>query len=331
MNGLVRWMVLGAAACLGMSCGSDSSNGPGSPPDETPPPRPTHVRIAAIGDGEVWLSWSPVVDLGAVRYVVYRAVGDSAAIQVDTTVAAAYKDSGLVYEAEYTYFVTAMDAAGNQSFASERVGGQPYNTLAPLAPTGLRAFAHNLEMLQQRDIVLDWDGNAESDLARYRVYRSLLPTFTPDSTTLRAEVTTPRFVDQEVEVGTTYYFRVTAVDRGGKESQSSEEAADVPLALPQLEAPVRGELASAMPTFRWRAVAGARCYQVVVTTSPTSGEISDILPTPQTQVVFAGRVDRDGKSIVLVSGRIYHWKVIASTREDALENSVSGVESFKVR
>ncbi|MEW6756003.1 MAG: hypothetical protein AB1505_34240, partial [Candidatus Latescibacterota bacterium] len=242
-----------------------------------------------------------------------------------------FQDAGLVYETEYTYFVTAMDAAGNQSFASERVSGQPFNSLGPLAPTGLRAFAHNLYILSQLDIALDWDASPESDLAQYRVYRSLLSTFAPDSTTLRAAVTAPRFVDEEVQVGTVYHYRVTALDRGGKESQPSEEVSDIPLALPELEAPVQGALASATPTFRWQPVAGARRYQVVVTTSPTSGEISAIPPTAQTAAVWVGRPERDGRPTALSPGQLYYWKVIASTRQDGLENSVSRVESFKVR
>lgn len=315
-------------------CGGDSSSGSDSDSDQTPPARPGNLRVEKIRDGEVWLSWNPVVEEGEeMFYVVYRTADGGEPAAVDSTFRTAYQDFGLEYETEYTYHVTAVDEAGNESAASSQVSGQPFNNLAPLAPTGLRAFAHNLSLFAQLtvDISLDWDANDETDLVGYRVYRSTEPNFAIGEGVLRTEVVNPRFVDEEVEVGTFYYFKVTAVDRGGKESPISDEVVDVPLPQAELVTPVQGELTSSEPQFSWHPVPGARTYQVVVTTSPTSGEISAMPLTADTMAVFVGRSLQGGKSAVLETGQLYYWKLIASTRENGQENSVSGVESFKIR
>ena len=323
-------LVLASLAWL-WSCGGDSDS-PAASDDSTTPDAPADLRVDKIRDGEVWLSWNAVEEKVVdeeITYVIYRAEGQQEAVAVDTTFRTTFQDLGLKYETEYTYYVKAVDAAGNESPPSNLVNGQPFNNLAPLAPTGLRAFAHNL--LDQRDLALDWDVNVETDLIGYRVYRSVEADMRVGEDLLLAEVIQPRFVDEEVEVGTVYYYKITAVDRGGKESPSTEEASDVPLPLPELVAPVQGELTSPEPGFRWRVVPGAMNYRVIVTTSRTSGEISAMPLTTDTTAVFVGRAASGGDDAALESGELYYWKLIASTRENGQENSVSQVESFKIR
>jgi len=319
--------VLGAGIWL-WSCGGDGS-GAGPDQDDGPPPPPANLRVEKIRDGEVWLNWKESEE-GAV-YVVYRSEDEGEAAAVDSTFRTDFQDRGLEYEIEYTYYITAVDVADNESLPSNTVSGQPFNNLAPLAPTGVRAFAHNIFILDQLDISLDWDANEEADLVGYRVYRSTEADFAVGTALLRIQVETPRFVDEEVEVGTVYYYRITAVDRGSKESAASPAVRDVALPLPELVAPVQGEITSSKPTFRWRPVHGARTYRVIVTTSPTSGEISAMPLTSDTTAVFAGRSLPEGGNVVLESGQLYYWKLIVSTREDGAENAVSRVESFKVR
>ena len=178
---------------------------------------------------------------------------------------------------------------------------------------------------------LDWDPNRESDLDHYRVYRGEGVGPTPEAEFLVAQVDDPRYLDHEVVVGTVYHYIVTAVDKGGKESLASQLVSDVPLAVPELEAPIEGVLSSSTPVFRWNAVPEALNYRVVVTSSPVSGEVSDMPLTNLTTANFVGRTLANGEVVQLESGQIYYWKVIVSTKADGLENSVSRLESFKVR
>ncbi|MGY8826426.1 MAG: fibronectin type III domain-containing protein [Candidatus Latescibacterota bacterium] len=324
------WLLSGLLVGLLYSCGGDGGSGAG--PDSEPlPDAPATLRVSKIGDGEIQLNWGAVADEGDVIYVVYRAEDDGEAVAVDSTFRTQFGDRALEYEIEYTYYVTAVDNFGREGQRSNAVSGQPFNNLAPLAPTSLRAIAHNIEIFDQLEIALDWDVNEEADLVGYRVYRSTAPDFAVAADFLRAEVATPRFEDDQIEVSTVYYYQVTAYDRGNKESEGSLGARDVALPAAELVEPVEGELAPAQPVFTWRAIAEALSYQVVITTSPTSGEISAIALTGDTTAVFKGRVLSGNQAAVLESGAIYYWKVIASTKEGGVENSVSAIEDFKVR
>ena len=105
---------------------------------------------------------------------------------------------------------------------------------------------------------------------------------------------------------------------------------DVALPSPVLLAPVEGAATAAPSTFTWGRLPEARAFRVIVTTSPTSGEVSDMPLTSDTTAVFVGRV-KDGRLVELELGQVYYWKVVASTHAEGIENSVSRVERFKVR
>lgn len=328
MKRLILMLVLGTGVWM-TACGGDSSGGPQLSPDIVPPDRPSNLQVGKIGDGEIQLTWAAPADSDWTFFVVYRAASAEPALAVDTTFQTQFDDRGLEYEVEYTYHVTAVDGAANESGPSNSVSGQPFNTLSPQAPTGLRAGARNIVIFDQLDILLDWNDNTEADFEFYRVYRAEEANFS--DVVLRTAVAEPRFVDEEVEIGVRYFYRIAAVDRGGKESVPSESVSDAALAVTVLTEPLQGELTSPTPTFHWQAVPEALTYQVIVTTSPTSGEISAMPLTSDTSAVFQGRSLDSDVTVTLESGEIYYWKVIASTRSNGAENSVSIVESFKVR
>ena len=309
-------------------CGGDGEKGTSPVATADPPQAPRALSVERIGDGEVWLNWQVAEGEDEVLYVVYRSVGDGASVAIDSTFQTRYKDQGLRYELEYTYRVTAING-GDESDPSNAVSGQPLNSLTPQVPTSVRAMAHHLEVLGQLDIALDWADNAETDLAGYRVYRSTEQGFTPSVEHLLMQVSGPGFVDEEIEVGTVYYYRITAIDLGGKESNASEEISDIALPSPVLLVPVAGEETAAPLTFTWGRLPEARAFRVIVTTSLTSGEVSDMPLTSDTTAVFTGRI-KEGRLVSLEPGQVYYWKVVASTHTEGIENSVSRVESFKV-
>ena len=309
-------------------CGGDGEKGTSPVATVDPPQAPRALSVERIGDGEVWLNWQAAEGDDEVLYVVYRSVGDDAAVAIDSTFQTRYKDQGLQYELEYTYRVTAINGGG-ESTPSNAISGQPLNSLTPQTPTAVRAVAHHLEVLGQLDIALDWSENPETDLVGYRVYRSTEAGFTPSVEHLLMQVSGPGFIDEGVEVGTVYYYRITAIDGGGKESNASEEVSDVALPSPVLLVPVAGEETAAPLTFTWGRLPEARAFRVIVTTSLTSGEVSDMPLTSDTTAVFTGRI-KEGRLVTLEPGQVYYWKVVASTHAEGVENSVSRVESFRV-
>lgn len=99
-----------------------------------------------------------------------------------------------------------------------------HRTLAAQTPTGL------VSRTGDRSIVLHWDKGTASDIAGYRVYRSLTnggPFILLSGTTL---VTSPGFCDVSSSVlnGNTNYYQVTAVDTNSQESTPSTTLAAVP-------------------------------------------------------------------------------------------------------
>ena len=89
----------------------------------------------------------------------------------------------------------------------------------PVAPIGLKAIA-----VSSSSIDLDWRDNTESDLVGYKVYRSTMSNFTPGSSNFVKQVTTSSYIDTGLNADTTYYYKVTAVNTNGDESQPSAQA-----------------------------------------------------------------------------------------------------------
>ena len=317
---------------LNFSCG-DEKKTPNDPRQFSLLAAPI-LRLESIGDGEVSLFWSTVSADYDLLYRVSRSSDNDPKFfeESDSISGTEFIDRGLEYTTEYSYRVAAVDQFGRLGEWSNTVSGQPFNNRTPESPVKLRAFAHNIPLLNQLDISLDWDENAEADLVGYRVYRSTVEEIVPTEENLLVEVVDARYVDQTVEVGTTYFYVVTAVDRGDKESQISFVASDTPLRLPSLVAPIEGVLTKTPVVFRWNPVPKATGYRVIVTTSPTSGEISEMELTPalNTTAIFMGRLLSGKQRIELESGKIYYWKVIGSTHSSGVENTVSSISSFKV-
>ena len=99
----------------------------------------------------------------------------------------------------------------------------PEDTVPPALVTELEAFVH---VGNSPNVSLHWKPGTEPDLAGYRVYRSEIryASGTTKRGTSRVEaleldvVTTPTFVDENVIVGESYRYAVTAIDAAGNES-----------------------------------------------------------------------------------------------------------------
>src|SRR5262245_51724909 len=68
-----------------------------------------------------------------------------------------------------------------------------------------------------QSVVVHWDPNTDSDLAGYRVYRSLNSTGPFVSLTPSLQVS-PGFCDLSVSNGRTNFYQITAVSTGSQES-----------------------------------------------------------------------------------------------------------------
>lgn len=189
--------------------------------DRTAPDAPTGLSAETNADGEPELSWTPSASGDVEEQHIYRATGgqgDWARIDTVGAQAASYTDtSALTEEETYDYRVTAEDEAENESAPSNEVSVTIPDMTAPAAPTGLTAEVVG------GDIVLGWDDNTEGDLDHYVIYRGTDPN--PDQA--HDTSTTSDYTDASVVEGVTYYYRVTAVDDAGNESDYSGEVSEV--------------------------------------------------------------------------------------------------------
>jgi hypothetical protein len=302
--------------------GCDSS--PSKPNiDVTPPAVPQGLTIDRIGNGAVELSWSAVRDADLKGYSVYWRGGAS----VDTlnanklfTTSTAASISGLDYNTIYFFAVTALDRNGNESAFSIQERGIPSNITSPSPPSGVDLVGENIDYPK---ITVFWTANTEPDLANYRIYRALSPGGLADSTSYIATVTKENYSDIKVEIGVAYYYRVTAVDKGGWESAPSSVISDYVLPKVRLISPVNFGYVGTIPTFTWTGIQGAKKYNIVVTTSRIGGEILNIeVDNSATKFTYNGKTR-------LISGNTYYWRVGAISRSEI--NSVSDTGSFVVQ
>ena len=82
------------------------------------------------------------------------------------------------------------------------------DTTAPSIPTGLAAAVGT-----GRAVSLDWNDNTEPDFSEYGIYRKTTAVTPANANTSKiAEVRASRFVDTDVDIGTTYYYWLNAYD-----------------------------------------------------------------------------------------------------------------------
>ncbi|WP_371660861.1 fibronectin type III domain-containing protein [Streptomyces sp. NBC_00280] len=134
--------------------------------DRTAPAAPTGLETSHSLSG-IWIEWTAVT--GASSYRVYRAPsGSSSYVSIGNMTTASYLDTSAVEESTYTYQVTALDTASNESARSAAVKATRPDATAPPAVTGLTVTP------TEYGFSLTWDPNPAPDLGRYLVYRGEL-------------------------------------------------------------------------------------------------------------------------------------------------------------
>jgi fibronectin type 3 domain-containing protein len=187
--------------------------------------------VASAGNTQVVVSWAvPASDGGSpiTGYNVYR--GTSPAGESTTPIATnvsptSFTDTGLTDGTTYYYTVTAVNAIG-ESPQSAEASATPL-AAAPSAPTGLVATAGN------QQVALTWVAPASdggSLITGYNVYRGTSVNG-ESSTPVASNVSGTSLTDTSVTNGTTYYYKVAAVNSAGT-SPSSLEASATPVTVP---------------------------------------------------------------------------------------------------
>ncbi|WP_203182690.1 PA14 domain-containing protein [Streptomyces pratensis] len=192
--------------------------------DKVKPLVPTGTAVTySAASTSTKVSWARNKEMDLAGYRVYRRLKGASypSKALATTTSTSYTDTTAPKDGNvYYYEVRAYDKAGNTSSGTADLGITTVDRTAPAAPKGVE---DNWAMGSPAKVTLYWDGNAEPDLAEYRVYRSTSQpvALTPAN---RLASTGGGYSGPLPQTGDVYYYVVTAVDTSGNESPASGTA-----------------------------------------------------------------------------------------------------------
>ena len=158
-----------------------------------------------------------------------------------------------------------LDTADNISAISNRVSvliPLPSDTIPPAAPTEMAAFAVDGR------VFLQWAANSVPDLAAYLLFREDDEQHISSVPRAQVPFSTTTFIDDEVPIGQTYFYRLAAIDSAGNQSPTSEVVQATLHLVPDHLSPNP----PAMPTAEW--IRGMIALHWVVNVEP---DLSDYL------------------------------------------------------
>jgi chitodextrinase len=245
------------------------------------------LTATAVSTNQINLTWSASTDTGGpglAGYKVYRG-----GVQIATTTATNYSDSGLSPSTPYCYTVAAYDTATNTSAQSSQSCATTL-AVAPAAPSGLTATA-----ISTNQINLTWSASTDTGgpgLAGYKVYRGGAQI---------ATTTTTNYSNTGLSPSTPYCYTVAAYDTATNTSAQSSQSCATTLAV--VPAAPSGLTATAVSTnqinLTWSAstdtggpgLAGYKIYRgglQIATTTATNYSDSGLSPsTPYCYTVAA--------------------------------------------
>ena len=175
------------------------------------PNTPSGVKATA-NSSYISVTWNAVS--GADSYGVYRSTSANGTYSLITTFATTtYSDYAVSAGTTYYYKISAKNSAGESdksTYANATMSSGGGTTTTLPAPTGVTATASTYT------ITVSW--NSVSDADQYNVYRS---TSQYSGFTKATSTYTTSYIDLNPTSGTTYYYKVAAVDANGKEGRES--------------------------------------------------------------------------------------------------------------
>lgn len=202
-----------------------------TPADPVPPAAPTGMTDSSATNQDDQGDWSAILILGwnastetdLDYYVIQVRRTASADWMTYTTRDTAYEVDGLIPGAAYRARLAAVDKAGNISAWANFNSGSDITLTADTTPPAAPSNVVVTGLFKK--VMIEWDDNAELDLAGYEVHLSTSDGFTPAAGTLIYKGSAT-MVLYEGDVNTTYYVKISAFDRSGNYSGYSTQASD---------------------------------------------------------------------------------------------------------
>lgn len=201
---------------------------------------------------------SIVVDINGTASTVFNASSHCTAF--DGNYFCSYEETAFDLDSsDYNVTIFVSDNAGNAADQAASIFTYLDNT-KPSQVIGLTPSAGDGQ------VSLSWTANTESDLSHYNIYRS---TTSGSGFSSIATSTANSYTNTGLSNGTTYYFKVSAIDRSGNEGDMSAEQSAIPItsttpATPTINSDTHPEedgwYANDNPHFTWDEASGATGY-----------------------------------------------------------------------
>ncbi|MFI5226475.1 MAG: fibronectin type III domain-containing protein, partial [Candidatus Limnocylindrales bacterium] len=205
--------------------GTGPASAPASATPATVPGAPTGLTATA-GNAQVALAWIAPASNGGSAITGYTVTGSPGGTCSSSSLGCTV--TGLTNGTLYSFTVTATNSVGTglaSGAASATPTAPPPPPTVPGAPTGLTATAGNAQ------VALAWTApasNGGSAITGYKVYRS---TTTGTETLLTTLGVVTSYTNTGLTNGTTYFYKVTAVNAVGESARSGEASAK-PVTVP---------------------------------------------------------------------------------------------------
>ncbi len=193
-----------------------------------PAPMPPENLKASNGKPKkIILTWNPSEDMSVIGYKLYRANSRNTQFIKIATISGrlntVYVDSKLKDGTKYFYKISSFNEVGATGVLSNPVAG--VTKLPPLAPASVKAISN----LPKRVVIL-WKPSPDNDIKNYDIERSESGENFYRIATVGGNMT--RFTDKNLKAGTTYRYRIRAIDKDNIKGDYSPVAEAVTKPLP---------------------------------------------------------------------------------------------------
>lgn len=204
---------IGSAGGMELFIDGISVTAQGGGSDTQAPTAPTNLAASNVASTTLTLNWTASTDnVGVTNYNIYR---NNNFIGSTGNSSTTFNVTGLTASTSYSFYVRALDAAGNISATSNTINvtttsGGGNDTQAPTAPTNLAA-----SNVASTSLTLNWTASTDNvGVTNYNIYRdnTFLASTGNNSTTYSVTGLT---------ASTSYSFFVRALDAAGNISANS--------------------------------------------------------------------------------------------------------------
>jgi fibronectin type 3 domain-containing protein len=278
----------------------------GDPPGGTPPAPPTNVQASdGTYSDKIVISWDHP---GASSYKVYRATSSSGPWNnmIAWPYYSPFNDTTVPDTNTYWYRVSAVDSSGQESDLSYPPNsGYKKTALAP--PTNVQAT----DGTYSDKIVISWDHPGASS---YKVYRATSSSG-PWNNMIAWPYNSP-FNDTTVPDTNTYWYRVSAVNSSGQESDLSNTDSGYKVLAPPTNLQASDGTYSDKIVISWTYSTGASYYEVYRATS-SSGPWNNVVGYPSSSPL----------NDTTVPDTNTYWYRVSAVNSSGQESGLSNIDS----